>query len=671
MSYRIILTCGLILALWLLATCTPNNVALGPNLPDSETDGNVPAIEVEAAREGVYLVQNGERQPLPLTERVPLSVGQRVAVDDSGRAILYVGNMLTLELLQAAEVEIQQLAGIGESTAITVWQDGGDVVADFTPSLDTSIRFTLQTPSAAVVAIDEARFGVVNETNSALTWVLGLEAEDENLQITANGVTQPLVGGQARWVAQDRPPGPVVPINQSAEAWLGVVRNSTPDTELGEVLLPLANLLVDTGTFTSLPAPGRAVELIRDETLGPVMLTLDDKGIFGNPDYILQDCNADGVQDIAIVNGILILDFSDMQARVQGLDVDVFNQDAPGQGALQILNPAGAELDRQQLWVGNGATQTLSLRTDQPQHRANLVVSNACFLGLSLTPSATPVENQVQADAPATPQSVAETPQNGDVVVNILQTPIATTPLTATSVAVSAERLPQNGQLQAPFVGGEGGSLIQIDGSQGDWDALTGQEGVEWTAFSTITYDNGCANRYPDSGSLVDLEGRVQLAYDDQNLYVAFVVNDDGLVTYSGQDERYFLGDAPQLMLDLNLDGDYNDTQLSADDVQIDFDPNPNAPRAALWQLSSLSARVLAEAVMAVTPTDTGYFLEAALPWPLLNVSPQPGTQLGLAAGINENDTPDTDVQECIISTSPQRNWRNPATWGTVLLMPQ
>jgi hypothetical protein len=71
-----------------------------------------------------------------------------------------------------------------------------------------------------------------------------------------------------------------------------------------------------------------------------------------------------------------------------------------------------------------------------------------------------------------------------------------------------------------------------------------------------------------------------------------------------------------------------------------------------------------------MTLTDTGYFLEAALPWSSLNWAAQPGDRFGVVASVSDNDTPDSNAQECIISTSPQRNWRNPATWGTVLLMP-
>jgi hypothetical protein len=160
------------------------------------------------------------------------------------------------------------------------------------------------------------------------------------------------------------------------------------------------------------------------------------------------------------------------------------------------------------------------------------------------------------------------------------------------------------------------------------------------------------------------------LAYDVENLYVAFIVNDDGLMTYTGPDERYFLGDSPQLLLDLDLNGDFDDARLSPDDVEIDLYPDFDLPRAAFWQLNTLSSRQFTEAIVVTTATDTGYFLEAALPWQMLNTTPQPGDRLGIVASINDNDTPETNAQECIITTSPQLDWRNPTTWGTLFLMP-
>jgi len=630
--------------LWTLTACTPNNVALGPNGLNGDAEATRPA-QIEVAREGVFTGQSDE--PLPVAQQVPLEAGQNVSVDDEGRAILHFADLLTVELLQGAAVELQQLVLEGPAN-VAVQQNGGTLIADLTLQPDTEQRLTVQTAFATVTAAGGARFAVVREANSPLEWIVGLQAGQDELQVSSGGLTQPVVGGQARWVAPDDEPGPPIALTRGIEAWLSGIRNNAAQPELGEVLLPPANILADTGTLSTLPTPGQPVDFGQGQ--GSIRLTLDAEGIFGSPGYALEDCNGDDVQDVAIQNGIVMMDFRQLLARVQALDVTVFNRDEPGNGLLEVLNPAKAVVGRQQVQVGSGALQTLSLRSRQPYHYARLLVSDACFLGVSLTPPDATGE-------PGQSRPITENVPQSDTVVNILET--------------DTERGQENGQLQAPPVGtGAFAGLIQIDGEQSDWDTLAQQSGVDWQPISAITHDDGCTNRYPDSGSLTDLAGRVQLAYDAQNLYLAFVVNDDGLVTYTGPDERYFLGDSVQVLLDLDLDGDVDDTQLSADDVQVDILPNVDTPQAGLWQLSTLTSSQIAGAVIAVTPTDTGYFVEAALPWQQLNASPQPGDRLGLVASINDNDTPDANAQECIISTSPQRNWRNPATWGTVLLMP-
>lgn len=651
MSHRDILLCWLVVALWLLPACSPDNPPpLGPNLPSPEASGEQP-VEIEAAREGVFTVQDGQRQTLPaVSEQATLvETGEGIAVDEGGRAILNFADLLTVELLQGGELQLQQFAVDEQTAAITLLQNGGTLIADLTLQQATDLNLTVQTEFATVTAGSGTRFALVREANSPLEWVVGLEAgEGGALQITAGDVTQSIVGGQARWISPIGELGPVAAVSRNIEAWLQGARNSVAQPGISEILWAPANILADTGTLTTLPGPGQPFELGQG-VQGAVSLTLDPQGIFGNPIYTLEDCDGDGVQDIAMRNGLLTIDFRQVLGRVMALSLSVFNRDQPGQGSLQGLDPAGVEISRQQVEVGPDEFQTLSLGANQPYHYAELVVSDACFLGLSLTPpdsSGQPVETR----------PVTEDLQR-DVVVNVL--------------ATSAERLPQNGQFQAPSVGPDGdGGLLEIDGAQDDWDSLARQSGIDWTSFSVVTHDDGCANRYPGADNLTDLTSRVQFAYDEQYLYVAFVVNDDGLVTYTGEDERYFLGDSPQLLLDLDLNGDFEDSKLSADDVQVDLNPGGDSPRAALWQLGSLTSRPLATTLVAVTPTDTGYFLEAALPWQDMNVTPQPGDRLGIVASVNDNDTPETNTQECIISTSPQRDWRNPITWGTLLLKP-
>ena len=638
---------------WIVVACTPNNVALGPNELDAVGDEEN-KIEVEAARDGVFVLQGGQSQPLSLSELVALEIGQSIAVDEDGRAIARFGDALSVELLQDAEIQLPQLIVDEEAAALTLIQNGGIVIADLTMQSNAETQLTIQTAFGTIVATG-GRFVIVHELNNPMAWVLGLEGSEGEVLVTAGSVTTSIVGGQGRWLTPVGEAGPPVEVSRGVEAWLNGVRNSVEQPSLSEILLAPANLVGDTRNITTLPPPGEPFEFGND-IQGTISLTLDPKGIFGRPAYWLEDCNSDGIQDIAVQDGILALDFRQLIARVQAVTVTVLNRDRPGQGLLEVLDSARTEIGQQQLQAAAGETQTLSLRSEQFYHYAELAVSDACFLALSLTPPG-------ETSQPIAPQPVTQSQQD-DVVVNVLATPESTGSLPQNNQL-------QDSQLQAPAVStGDFAGLIEIDGAQSDWDSLSQQSGVDWMAISAITYNAACANRYPDSGSLSDLNARVQLAYDDQYLYAAFVVNDDGVVTYTGGDERYFLGDSPQLLLDLDLNGDFGATQLSGDDVQIDLLPNINAPLAALWQLNTLASSQLIDVLLAVTPTDTGYFVEVGIPWQRLNTTPLPGSRLGIVASISDNDTPDSNIQECIISTSPQHDWRNPATWGTVLLLP-
>jgi hypothetical protein len=628
----------------LLSACIPRNVPLGPNQP---LVGERPdKIEIEVARDGVFKLQNEQPEALPLAQRLPIEPGQIVKVDEKGRALLHLGNVLTLELLQGSQVQVERFSVNQEKAEIELRTEGGALIVDLRPSATPENLLTLYTPLTTITAANMARFTVISEDNNALEWVVGLAAREGDLLVTAENVAKPVIGGQARWVTVAGEPSPVIPADRSVEVWLNGARNNSPQLDLSEVLLAPTNILADTGAITRLPAPGTPFEIARADQ-GVVNLTLDPEGIFGSPIYILEDCNGDDIQDIVVRNGVLTMDFRNVLGRIQALDISLLNRSEPGQGLLQTFDPAGREIDRQQLQVGPGVVQTLSMRSNRRYYGARLIVGDACFLGFSLTPPG-------QDGEPGSARPVTENLQSAPVV-NVLETS-------------SAERPPLNSRLQAPFIGELG--FIKIDGEPGEWDILARQNNLTQTDFSTITYDDGCARRAPGSELLTDLAGRVQLAYDGQFLYAAFVVNDDGLVTYSGPDQRYFLGDSPQLLLDLRLSDDFEDAQLSSDDIQVDLLPNIDAPQVALWQLSNLSSGPLTGAQVAIRPTDTGYFVEAALPWQGLGFVPRPGDRLGIVASVSDNDTPGTNAQECIISTSPQRDWRNPTTWGTVLLRP-
>jgi len=622
-----------------VSTCNPNGALENPLNSAAEN-----IIEVEANSDGVFAVTDAGSDAIPVEETVTLSVGESITVDEVGRATIRWPDLLTAELTREGRLSLEQVVVDELGGTVKLQQSGGLLLVEFNSDGEQGRRLTIRT-ELATISTPGAQLLLVHEVDSPVEWIVNLGETGDLVEIDGAGVTQRVAPDSARWIGLDGTVSDEIPAdNKRLRSWYNSVLNDEAPLTLAEVLLSPANVVGTTGELPALPRVGQAFELAPSEQ-GAVRLTLDPIGIFGNPRYALEDCNGDGSQDIAIQAGKLKFDFQPLLARVLALDVTVLNQAQSAQGALWGLDSAGSELGRDLLEVGSGESQTLDLRSDRPFATAELALLDGCFFGFSLTPPSS-------TGAPSEPRAII-TPQPVDEVVNILATP--------------EQRASDVGPLEAVPVGA---GAIKIDGQLDDWEALTGSGDSDWIELNAITFDEGCANRFPDSSLTTDLAGQVRFAYSDQNLYVAFRVDDDGYVGYAGGGENYFLGDSPQLSLDLDLTGDFDDAGRSQDDWQVDILPDGESPQVALWQLGSLTSGPFAEAQVAVTATDTGYVVEAALPWESFGVSPQAGDRLGIAANINDSDTPGSNAQECIISTAPQRRWDDPTSWGTLFLRP-
>ena len=69
---------------------------------------------------------------------------------------------------------------------------------------------------------------------------------------------------------------------------------------------------------------------------------------------------------------------------------------------------------------------------------------------------------------------------------------------------------------------------------------------------------------------------------------------------------------------------------------------------------------------LAARQTESGYTMEAAIPWADLGLSPSAGLVIGLALNANDNDTPGTAVQEVMMSHVASRTLTDPDGWGTL-----
>lgn len=603
-----------------------------PPTPTSQPEAVTPPQEgqlaqVDADRNTVEMIRAGERLPLAANERDFLNEGDGVDVDENGRAILRFADLLSVEVLRDGELTIQQLPPNGQSALITVLENGGTFLNNFNPQEAIDKRLTITTDFATIEATG-TEFLVVSEAHGELEWILGMDASAQNLTVESANVTKGVETGQARWIASIDEPSPGIGYDQQAvTTWLQNVQSGQQEQEIGEVLWPHADYVTDTAP---LPDPIVAGQVYQ---LGQVEFTPAPGGQYAN-----RDCNGDGIVDVEMWDGNLAFDFRQVIARIRGLDVTIFNLDQPGSGGLTMFNPSRQTMSTVQVTVGPNQGEVLSRRSaDVPYHYAELAMTHGCFLGLSLTPPD-------EAPRPGTPD---------------YQTLITT------------GRPPQNGLVRAVSASAYQNS-VTIDGDLADWQALAQASGQPWTPIEAIVFNPACADGYAD-GSGTDLRGQVFFAYNPDSLYVAFQVEDDSYVYYQGADERFFLGDAPQLLLDLDLQGDFDDINNSADDIQIDIHPGLRTPgtnpRAALWTLApNLESRLLQEAQIAASPIQGGYFVETAIPWRVLGLEPETELAIGVAASVSDNDTANTETQECMVSTAPNRDWQNPTTWGMLVL---
>lgn len=197
-----------------------------------------------------------------------------------------------------------------------------------------------------------------------------------------------------------------------------------------------------------------------------------------------------------------------------------------------------------------------------------------------------------------------------------------------------------------------------IDGGWGEWTA---------TAYPMKTVVFGKANW---SGA-DDLEASYRVAWDNQYLYIAVKVIDEKYVQNATGDNIY-KGDSVELLLDVNLEGDYYSTQLSQDDFQLGIAPGKgdvgSNVEAFLWFPRSLTGG-RSDIKIGAIKADGLYRVEFAVPWSLFGITPVQGTHFGFAVSVSDNDNPNKNEQQTMVSSAPGRNLLDPTTWGDLILV--
>ena len=263
------------------------------------------------------------------------------------------------------------------------------------------------------------------------------------------------------------------------------------------------------------------------------------------------------------------------------------------------------------------------------------------------TANATVVDEPAETDAPGA-DSPTETPEAETEVTDVPPESTEAPSYAETPAAAVVEEV-EAYYLDDPPV---------IDGDLTDWVG-------EMYSITDIVY----GGEY--FANPADLSGQFKVAWSSSYLYLGVVVFDTRFAQTATGSQLY-LGDSLEILLDTNLAGDSDVTELNSDDFQIGISTgNLNdvaIPEAYLWypseQMGSLANVQIAGALF-----DGGYVVEVALPWADVDISPTDGMILGFLLSISDNDMLGMNAQQSVASFSALRELQNPTSWGELLLV--
>lgn len=171
--------------------------------------------------------------------------------------------------------------------------------------------------------------------------------------------------------------------------------------------------------------------------------------------------------------------------------------------------------------------------------------------------------------------------------------------------------------------------------------------------------------------SAEDLSGRICYGWDDQNIYLAFSIQDDIHVQkYTGG--NLWMGDHVELWFDTQLQLDFDSESDSDDDFQLGLSSGDyqEIPADFFIFTPATPAELYSDIVeWKVIQTDQGYSGEAKIPVKVLKgLRLAEGQTIGATFEPSDTDTPGGSDQELMMSTAPESstNWGNPTYWNNL-----
>ncbi len=269
----------------------------------------------------------------------------------------------------------------------------------------------------------------------------------------------------------------------------------------------------------------------------------------------------------------------------------------------------------------------------------------------------------------ALPTNVVTPPTNTPGIVFPTSLPAATLTAEASETAVPTETptvtltptsTPTSTLTPNPRVSTNASFLSTAPDINGPWDEwTTAQLPIPALVFGAANWSG------PD-----DLRGSYRIGWDSKYLYLAVKVIDDVYVQ-NATGANLYKGDSIEVLLSTDPTNDSAAAGLTANDYQLGISPGrPNVGEntEAYLFYPQTKAGGLTKVLIGAETMSNGYRVEAAIPWSTFGVTPAKGLVLGFTVSVSDNDNPDQNVQQSLISTAPKRQLNDPTTWGLLTL---
>lgn len=273
-----------------------------------------------------------------------------------------------------------------------------------------------------------------------------------------------------------------------------------------------------------------------------------------------------------------------------------------------------------------------------------------------LPPSPTPISSPTipNATPPIPPPSSTPTPA-ATPTPTLIPTPTSSPGMATRGAAIVAE-LGQYRPVEPLVVAAYDPGRVVIDGQLTDWPALP-------YALSAVVYGD------EHWTGPADLSGRMAIAWNEQYLLLAVIMEDD-LFAQDNTGISLYLGDSLDFWLDVDLAGDFTDSEMSSDDYQIGISPgNFGALPAEMFLWRPLSQAGNLNMPLAVRQMIGGYQFEFGLAWSTFGTTPVPGRAYGFTLCLSDNDRPGTREQQTMVCLHATRIWGLPTSFGTLVLI--